>query len=86
MVPGAQTPVSIRPHDIVLSAQPPQQSENVVPATVVRQVFLGDSRDYMVELKDGNQLCTVTAAQDNIPQGSSVLLDLPGGRCRALSG
>ena len=32
------------------------QGENVVPATVVRQVFLGGSRDYMVEAKDGTQL------------------------------
>ena len=39
-----------------------QQTENVVPATVTRQVFLGGSRDYMVELKDGTQLRVVTAA------------------------
>ncbi len=85
VVPGAQTPVSIRPHDIVLSAQLLQQTENVVPATVVRQVFLGDSRDYMVELKDGTQLRTVTTAKENIPRGSSVWLHLPGDRCRALA-
>jgi iron(III) transport system ATP-binding protein len=83
---GAQIPVSIRPHDITLTAKPPQQTENVVPATVVRQVFLGDSRDYMVETKDGSQLRTVTAAEDNIPQGSAVWLYLPGDRCRALAG
>jgi len=83
---GAQTPVSIRPHDISISATQPQQSENVVPATVVRQVFLGGNRDYMVEVKDGTQLRTVTAAEDNIPQGSSVWLYLPADRCRALAG
>ena len=84
--PGTQTRVSIRPHDIVLSAKQPQQAENVVPATVVRQVFLGDSRDYMVEVKDGTQLRTVTAATENIPQGSTVWLQLPPNRCRALAG
>ena len=79
------TPVSIRPHDIAISAiQPP--GENVVPATVVRQVFLGDSRDYMVEAKDGTQLRTLTAAEENIPQGSNVWLHLPPERCRALLG
>ena len=57
-----------------------------MPATVVRQVFLGDSRDYMVEVKDGTQLRTVTAAEENIPQGSQVWLHLPGDRCRALTG
>ena len=86
IVAGAQTAVSIRPHDIALTAKPPSQAENVVPATVVRQVFLGDSRDYMVEVKDGTQLRTVTAAEDNIPQGSAVWLHLPPERCRALSG
>ena len=84
--PGTQTRVSIRPHDIVLSAKQPQQAENVVPATVVRQVFLGDSRDYMVEVKDGTQLRAVTAAGENIPQASTVWLYLPADRCRALAG
>ncbi len=83
---GAQTAVSIRPHDITLSAKQPQETENVMPATVVRQVFLGDSRDYMVEAKDGTQLRVVTAAGENIPQGSAVWLHLPPDRCRALSG
>ena len=86
VVPGAPTAVSIRPHGITLTATPPQNADNVLPATVVRQVFLGDSRDYMVELKDGTQLRTVTAPADNIPHGSAVWLHLPAERCRALTG
>jgi iron(III) transport system ATP-binding protein len=86
VVPGAQTAVSVRPHDITLTAKQPAQTENVVPVTVVRQVFLGGSRDYMVEAKDGTQLRTVTAAEENIPQGSQVWLHLPPARCRALLG
>ena len=82
---GASTPVSIRPHDISISASQ-QQGENIVPATVVRQVFLGGSRDYMVEAKDGTQLRVLTEAGANIPQGSTVWLHLPPERCRALSG
>jgi len=82
---GAPTPVSIRPHDIAISAAQ-RQGENIVPATVVRQVFLGASRDYMVEAKDGTQLRVVTAAGESIPQGSAVWLHLPPDRCRALSG
>ena len=61
------------------------QAENIVPATVVRQVFLGGTRDYMVEAKDGTQLRVLTAAGENIPQGSAVWLHLPPERCRALS-
>jgi iron(III) transport system ATP-binding protein len=85
VVAGAPTAVSIRPHDIAIAAKAPQATENVVTATVVRQVFLGGSRDYMVEVKDGTQLRTVTAAEDNIPQGSAVWLHLPPDRCRALA-
>jgi iron(III) transport system ATP-binding protein len=81
---GAVTAVSIRPHDIKLSATQPQGAENVVPATVTRQVFLGGSRDYMVEAKDGTQLRAVTAAAESIAQGSAVWLVLPPEKCRAL--
>ncbi len=83
---GAATAVSVRPHDVTLYASQPQQTENVVPATVVRQVFLGGSRDYMVEAKDGTQLRTATPAETNIPQGSTVWLHMPPARCRALLG
>ncbi len=86
VVAGVLTAVSIRPHDILLSAKQPPQTENVVLATVVRQVFLGDSRDYMVEVKNGAQLRAVTLAEQNIPQGSAVWLHLPPDRCRALAG
>jgi iron(III) transport system ATP-binding protein len=86
VTPGAATAVSVRPHDVTLHASQPPQTENVVPATVVRQVFLGGSRDYMVETKDGTQLRTATAAETNIPQGSTVWLHMPPARCRALLG
>jgi iron(III) transport system ATP-binding protein len=82
---GVSTPVSIRPHDITISAAQ-RQGENIVPATVVRQVFLGGNRDYMVEAKDGTQLRLLAAASENIPQGSTVWVYLPPERCRALSG
>jgi len=82
---GAPVPVSIRPHDIAISATL-MQGDNIVPATVVRQVFLGGSRDYMVEAKDGTQLRVLTGAQENIPQGSSVWIQMPAERCRALAG
>jgi hypothetical protein len=52
----------------------------------VRQVFLGDSRDYMVEVADGTQLRVVTAAEESIPQGATVWLELPPENCRALTG
>jgi len=83
---GADTPVSIRQHQITLSAAEPASKDNVVPATVTRQVFLGSSRDYMVEVADGTQFRVVTSASDVMPPGSKVWLHLPPDRCRALAG
>jgi iron(III) transport system ATP-binding protein len=83
--PGRETPVSVRQHDIRLHTAQPEATENVMPAKVVRQVFLGGSRDYMVELAGGTQLRVVTQAEQSIPPGSPVWLHLPPERCRALA-
>jgi iron(III) transport system ATP-binding protein len=79
-----ETAVSIRPHDIVIAASRPAASENVLLATVMRQVFLGGSRDYLVEVDGGTQLRVLTPAGDNLARGSSVWLHLPAQCCRAL--
>ena len=82
---GQNAVVAIRQHDIQLSAQAPQNSENTLKATVTRQVFLGASRDYMVETADGTTLRIVTSTENAVPRGSEVWLTLPPERCRALS-
>jgi iron(III) transport system ATP-binding protein len=83
--PGQQTPVAIRQHDIQLATQAPQNLNNVVKATVTRQVFLGASRDYMVETADGTTLRIITSTEKPVPRGTEVWLTLPAERCRALS-
>jgi iron(III) transport system ATP-binding protein len=85
-MPSGECAVAIRQHDIAISATQPTGVENVLPATVVRNVFLGASRDYMVELTDGTQLRVVTAPGENIPLGAAVWLRMPFERCRALPG
>jgi len=82
---GQNAAVAIRQHDIELSTQAPQQSQNVVKATVIRQVFLGASRDYMVETSDGTTLRIVTSTEPAVARGTEVWLTLPPERCRALS-
>jgi iron(III) transport system ATP-binding protein len=52
---------------------------------VIRQVFLGNSRDYMVDA-GGMQLRVVTPPGDSIEAGAPVWLHLPPERCRALVG
>ena len=86
MQPNAETPISIRQHQIELLAAEPAAKDNVVPAKVIRQVFLGSSRDYMVEAADGTQFRIVTDTAENIESGSPVWLRLPPENCRALAG
>jgi iron(III) transport system ATP-binding protein len=85
-IAGRESAISIRQHDIRLLPVTTQGAENLVPATVRRHVFLGNSRDYMVQVADGTQLRVVTSPEHNVAQGSSVLLHLPPERCRALAG
>jgi iron(III) transport system ATP-binding protein len=82
---GQSAAVAIRQHDIQLSTQAPQNQQNAVKAVVTRQVFLGASRDYMVETPDGTTLRVITSTENAVPRGSEVWLTLPPERCRALS-
>jgi iron(III) transport system ATP-binding protein len=83
--PGADAAISIRQHEVELSATPIEGRDNVVPGTVRRHVFLGSSRDYMVEIAGGTQLRVVTSAAQGVAHGA-VWLHLPPDRCRALLG
>jgi iron(III) transport system ATP-binding protein len=83
--PGQKAVVAIRQHDIQLSTKAPPTPENSVKATVTRQVFLGASRDYMVETSDGTSLRVVTSTDNAVVSGTEVWLTLPAERCRALS-
>jgi iron(III) transport system ATP-binding protein len=86
LVPGAEALIAIRQHVVRLWASQPDNMENVLPGIVARQVFLGASRDYLVEVPDGAQIRVVASAAENIPQGTPVWLYLPPDRCRVLTG
>jgi iron(III) transport system ATP-binding protein len=86
LAPGAEGAIAIRQHVVRLWAKKPDNMENMLAGTVVRQVFLGASRDYLVEAPDGTQLRVVASAAERIPAGSPVWLYLPPDRCRVLSG
>ena len=83
---GQNASVAIRQHDIQLATEPPQDRQNALKARVLRQVFLGASRDYLVEAADGTTLRIVTAPHNLVAAGVEVWLTLPPERCRALSG
>jgi len=83
---GGTTSLSVRPHDIRLSAAPVTGAENIVPGKVIRQVFLGGHRDYMIETPAGALVRVIAPAEQDILPETAVWLHLPPERCRALMG
>jgi iron(III) transport system ATP-binding protein len=82
---GRETPVSVRQHRIqVLDRAPSADMPNVLPATVMRQVFLGSSRDYFMRLGDGTELRVTAPPDRSVASGAEVWLHLPPEDCRAL--
>jgi len=85
--PGEAAVVSIRLHEIALSAGPCSGDQpNEAGGTVARRAYLGAQRDYLVALKDGQQLRVLTPSAVDFAVGSAVRLSLPPERCRALPG
>jgi len=86
MVPGTSVAVSVRQHEVRLSEETPSASANALRGLVVRNVFLGSARDYVVEVADGTQLRITAPPEQNLAPGVAVWLVLPQERCRALVG
>ena len=84
--PSTDAALSIRPHEVALHADPPQAAGNVVEGRVVRNVFLGSARDYVVAINDGTQLRVSAPPELNLAPGQTVWAVLPAQRCRALMG
>ena len=83
--PNAETAVSIRQHQIELLAAEPADKDNVVPAKVVRQVFLGSSRDYMVEVAGRHAAPHRHRGGRQHRAGGAGVAHLPPERCRVLA-
>ncbi len=81
------TVVSIRPHDIRLTASvgAAPQTANATTGMVTRHTFLGTHRDYVVDLAGGRQVRVVAQPEVDIAVGQDVQLLLPPERCRALA-
>jgi len=84
LVAGVEVAVSIRQHDIALSNRVSPRAANTLQGTVVRNVFLGGARDYLIEAANGTQLRVTAAAAESFAPGGPVWLTLPPERCRAL--
>jgi iron(III) transport system ATP-binding protein len=78
--------VSVRPHHISLAPDRGGGThDNEAVGTIVRQVYLGAQRDYVVALPGGQQIRIVTPSRNDVPAGSSVRIGLPPEHCRALA-
>jgi iron(III) transport system ATP-binding protein len=83
--PGEAASVSIRFHDVKLSKDRPDCDTNVAEARVVRQIYLGSYRDYLLELRGGQQLRSMAAVGFSVDPGETIWVRLPPESCRALS-
>jgi iron(III) transport system ATP-binding protein len=81
---GDNAIVSVRHHNIQLDPRPREDALNWARGTVLRQVYLGSHRDYLVELPSGEQVRTVTRPDLAIGRGEPVWLHFPREHCRAL--
>ena len=82
---GPEAAVSIRLPHIQLETEPPTEpGRNSAPGRVMRQVYLGGTRDYLVELETGDQIRLVTPTSTRVPPGQAVWLRFPPEHCRAL--
>src|SRR5258708_757006 len=81
-----KTAVSIRLHDIELNAGAPESdSLNTARGRIVRQVYLGATRDYLVDLDGGDSIRAVVPRAFDHPAGSVVAVHFPPAACRALA-
>jgi iron(III) transport system ATP-binding protein len=80
------TAVSVRHHDVhLLRGKPDATLPNCIDGTVIRQVYLGGHRDYLVSLAGGETVRTVTPTDVAIAVGETVWLHFPPEHCRALA-
>jgi iron(III) transport system ATP-binding protein len=84
--PQADTAVSVRHHDVVLSAnRPAGAASNCIEGTVARQIYLGSHRDYLVTLAGGEGVHAVAPVGVAFRPGDAVWLHFPIEHCRALA-
>jgi iron(III) transport system ATP-binding protein len=84
--PDGTAAVSIRLHDVRLFAGPPDAAANVAQGTVLRQVYLGAHRDYLIGLAGGPQVRVTVPMDFDVAADSPVWVHFPPEHCRALAG
>jgi iron(III) transport system ATP-binding protein len=81
---GADTPISIRPNDVELGPVSRSPGVNEFTGKVLRHTYLGDQRDYLLELHGGQQIRATTPLRTVAEVGQDIGVRLPPEQCRAL--
>jgi iron(III) transport system ATP-binding protein len=81
---GAEHVVCIRPHEVRLD-EPTGVASNVLSGTVVRQAYLGETRDYLIELDGGERLRVLAPPTTRRDVGEKVSIYLPIEHCRVVA-
>ena len=81
---GSAHVVCIRPHEVRLE-EPTGTSSNRLRGTVVRQAYLGEWRDYLIELEGGERLRVQAPPSTKREVGEKVELYLPVQHCRVVA-
>ena len=87
LVAGTQVPISIRPHQIELIADPPggAATDNVLRGEVLRASFLGDTVDYQIKVAGCDTVLRVAGATPpRARPGDTVSLLIPAASCLPL--
>jgi iron(III) transport system ATP-binding protein len=80
------TAVSVRHHDVALSAERRDgDSTNTIEGTVSRQIYLGSHRDYLVAIAGGESVHAVAPVNVAFRPGDKVWIHFPLEHCRALA-
>jgi iron(III) transport system ATP-binding protein len=82
---GADVGVSIRQHVVRIATQRPAETMNWAEGVVVRNVYLGNHRDYLVQLPSGEQIRAVTPTHEAVENGRTVFCHFPPEHCRILT-
>jgi len=82
---GDAVSLCVRPHQVFFEA-PAGAACNRLNGTVVRQAYLGESRDYVIELADETRIRVQAPPSTAAEVGSTVELHLPVEACRVVAG
>ena len=82
--PGTPVAVCVRPHHVLLE-ETGERAANQLRGRVVRSAYLGEVRDYQVELDGGARLRVSAPPASDLAVGSPVTVFLPVEHCRVVT-